>query len=339
MIVAVIAVGYHPPQETSGAANATIVADQSQPTSVDQVVAITVAAQLAETTNLSVAPNIAESAVSAQTKNQFLQSDNTVITKPQLLQPGAENRSTLSYTVVAGDSVESVATKYKISTDTLKWANNLTSNILKEGTALTILPTDGVLYTVKTGDTIQSISDKYRVDQTRAVLYNDLDQSGITVGHQIILPGATLPNTERPGYVAPVTFYAGYSSGFSGNTWNIKIGTPGYAGNTYAYGNCTKYAYDRRVELGLPVSASWGNATTWAYYARQAGLAVNNTPSVGAIMQNGGYLGHVGIVEKILSNGDVQVSEMNASVSGGGYNIVSGRTISADYIGQYLFIH
>ena len=69
------------------------------------------------------------------------------------------------------------------------------------------------------------------------------------------------------------------------------------------------------------------------------GLSVDHTPSVGAIMQNGGYLGHVAIVESILPNGDLSVSEMNAYVSGGGYNIVSGRTILSGNVGQYWFIH
>lgn len=341
LIVAVIAVGYRSPQETAGVANATTVDTEARarPTSVDEVVATTIAANLAQTTNLSIAPNVAEFAASTQIKSELAQADSTVVTKPQILQPGTENRSVVSYTARSGDTTSSVAASFNISKDTVKWANNLTSDILNEGKVLQILPVDGVLYTVKSGDTLQSISDKYNVDQTRIVSYNDLEISGLSVGSKIILPGATLPNNERPGYVAPVTFYAGYSSGFGGDTWRVKIGTPGYAGNTYAYGNCTRYAYDRRTELGLPVSAGWGNASTWAVYARIGGLLVNNTPSVGAVMQNGGYLGHVAIVEKILDNGDIQVSEMNASVAGGGYNVVSGRIVSAAYVGQYLFVH
>lgn len=342
VIVAVIAIGYKPPQETSGVANATPVttSTEADANTVDQVVATTVAANLAETTNLSVAPNVAEFAASTQIKSEFSQTDTTVISKPQLLQPGAEDRTVVSYTTKAGDTADSVAAQNGISVDTLKWANNLTTSALREGTVLSILPTDGVLYAVKNGDTLQSISEKYGVDQTRVVLYNDLDVSGLTSGQKIILPGANLPTTERPGYVAPVaattTFFTGYSSGFSGNTWHIKRGTPGYAGNTYAFGNCTKYVYDRRVELGLGISASWGNAGSWASGASKSGLLVNHTPSIGAVMQDSG---HVAVVEDILPNGDVSVSEMNAYVSGGGWNIVSGRIVAAAYVGQYFYIH
>jgi len=342
LIVAVIAVGYHSPQATTDVASATTTTTESQTdtVSVDEVLATSIAASLAQATNLSVAPNVVQLAASTQIKSDLSQADNTVITKPQILQSYTESRSVITYTAKAGDTATAIAAQYHITTDTLKWANNLTSDAISEGKVLQILPTDGVLYAVKSGDTLESISDKYKVDKTRVVLYNDLDQSGITVGKSIVLPGATLPNNERPGYVAPVAvLFAGYSSGFGGDTWRIKIGTPGYDGNTYAYGNCTRYVYDRRVELGLPVGANWGNASTWAYAARNAGLVVNSTPSVGAIVQNGGGAGHVAIVESISDDGDVSVSEMNAYVSGGGFNVVSGRKISEALSGKYLYIH
>jgi surface antigen len=71
-------------------------------------------------------------------------------------------------------------------------------------------------------------------------------------------------------------------------------------------------------------------------------MTVNSTPGVGAIMQNGGGwggFGHVAIVEKVLPNGDIEVSEMNASVAGGGWNVVSGRTIPASNTKFYAYIH
>jgi surface antigen len=56
-------------------------------------------------------------------------------------------------------------------------------------------------------------------------------------------------------------------------------------------------------------------------------------------MQNDGGVGHVAIVEKILPNNDLSISEMNAYVPGGGWNVVSGRIVSAAVAGQYLYIH
>lgn len=343
LVVAIVAVGYHAPQQMSGIANASPVATgiQAQTTSLDQVIATSVAANLATTTNLSVAGNVAESAASAQINSELSQANTTVIDKPQILQPGTENRSVTTYIAKAGDTANSVAVQFGISVNTVKWANDLTGDAIAVGSTLTILPTDGVLYTVKAGDTLQTISTKYGVDPTRVTLYNDIDVSGITVGKKLILPGATLPNTERPGYVAPITTaYVGFSSGFGGDSWRIRVGNPcGDNCGGYAFGNCTAYAWYRRTQLGLPVGSQWGNASTWAMYASAAGYTVNNHPAVGAIMQNGGYLGHVAIVEKVMPNGDVQVSEMNASVAGGGFNVVDGRVISASYAAQYLYIH
>lgn len=340
-----IGIGYRAPQQSAGVATtAPIVANgvtstDTQPT-VNSVVAANIAANVASATNLSVAPNVANLAVSTQIESELPQSGGDSISKPQIIQLSAASRNITTYTVQAGDTVDSVAARFGLTADTIKWANNLTSNILTAGASLQILPRDGIVYTAKAGDTIASIATKYKADASLITVYNDLEISGITAGLKLVIPGGILPANERPGYAAPVTAYAvGYGSGFSGNTWFIKRGTPMYAGNTYARGYCTAYAYDRRVELGLPVAARWGNAATWAREAQKAGYRVDRTPSVGAIIQNGGGLGHVAIVEEILANGDLRLSEMNAAVSGGGWNIVSGRTLSAAYVGQYLYIH
>lgn len=335
LIVSVVASGYRAPERTNGVSNANAVVNtNSVNPSVDEVIAANIAATAAQTANLSIALNVAELATSTQIKSDFVQADDTSISKPQILPAGSDRREVINYTVKSGDTVSSIAAKFGLLKNTIKWSNDLVSDTISKGKVLKILPTNGVLYAVKSGDTLQSIGEKYRVDTTRVVLFNDLE-GGLKVGQKIVLPGATLPSSERPGYVVETTFYTGYSSGFSsGRTWHIKTGTPN-RGN-YAYGNCTSYVYDRRVELGLPVGANWGNAGTWAMAARGASLRVDKSPSVGAIIQD---WGHVAIVEDILPNGDLSLSEMNAFVSGGGYNQVSGRILPAANIGQYLFIH
>jgi surface antigen len=235
-----------------------------------------------------------------------------------------------------------VAVQFGISAQTIEWANNLTGDALVVGSQLRILPVDGVLYSVKSGDTIDSIATKYAVDKERLVLYNDLDVSGLQPNTSIILPSAVLPGNERPGYVAPVVAvendfneYYGFSgTGFGGSTWRIGVGTPD--NGLYAHGNCTLYAYNRRHALGLPVGDHWGNAYSWAAMAASDGYVVNRTPGVGSIMASSG---HVAIVESLLPNGDISISEMNAYVPGGGYNIVSGRIVIAGNVGQYWYIH
>jgi surface antigen/LysM repeat protein len=341
LIIAIVFIGYHQPHDTSVVANAANVSTTTQvdQTSVDNVLATGVAANVAQTTNLPIAASVANMAISAQAKSEFTQTDGVGTAKPQLL--GADtNRSVISYTTVAGDTVDSLAAKYNISKDTIKWSNNLTSDALKAGTVLRILPVDGVLYSVKAGDTVDSIATKYGVDKTRLILYNDLDVTGVVPNTSIILPSGVLPGNERPGYVAPVVavtqnYYYGYTgTGFGGRTWNIGYGTPD--NGLYAHGNCTLYAYNRRKALGLPVGDHWGNAGSWAALAAADGLSVNHTPGAGAIMVDPG---HVAIVEEVLPNGDLSISEMNAYVPGGGYNIVSGRIVMAGNVGQYWYIH
>lgn len=346
-----MAVGYQPPESSAvdSTANASIVPsialsqDDSAAPSVDQLVAVRVAADIAERTELPVARNIANLSTTLSIESQLAQVDDNSISKPQIVQPTAGSREIRTYTVVAGDTVSKLAARFGVSADTIKWSNDLTSDSLEVGKKLKILPIDGVIYTAKSDDTVKSIADRYKTDEKRIVAYNDLELSGLKAGQRLILPDGNLPNTERPGYVAPVQQPSfsytpvRYGVGFAGSrTWTIGYGT---AANKYAYGNCTAYAFNRRVQLGKPVGAFWGHAASWAARAQAEGLSVNNVPSVGAILQNGGGYGHVGIVEEILPNGDVSISEMNAYVPGGGFNVVSGRIIPAANVSSYNYIH
>lgn len=312
------------------------------------MVATDIAAAVAQTADLAVAPNVAELAVSTRIQSEFQSSggDTSTITKPVIVQLSSASRNISSYTVQAGDTVQSVAQQFNVTPETIKWANNLTGDTVAVGSNLEILPISGIAYTVRDGDTVEKLAEKYKSSASLITTYNDLELDGLTTGLRIIIPNGVLPTNERPGYVAPRSTYnyiSGYSAGFTGRTWFIKRGTPMYAGNKSAPGNCTAYAYDRRIELGKPLPPiRWGNAAEWTITAQRLGYKVNNTPSVGAIMQNGGgyrNYGHVAIVEEILPNGDIRISEMNASVSGGGFNIVSGRIVSSSVVRQYAYIH
>ncbi|NCS83271.1 CHAP domain-containing protein [Candidatus Saccharibacteria bacterium] len=185
------------------------------------------------------------------------------------------------------------------------------------------------------------MAEKYKGNAALITTYNDLEISGLNTGLKIVIPNGELPTSERPGYVAPVSstssFITGYSSGAgNGSVWRIRTGTPN--NGNYAWGNCTAYAFDRRADLGRPIGANWGNAGSWAWNALNAGYVVNRTPAVGAVIQD---WGHVAIVEKVLPNGDLELSEMNYYAFGasGANNVVSGRILPAAYAGQYMYIH
>lgn len=122
----------------------------------------------------------------------------------------------------------------------------------------------------------------------------------------------------------------------------LDQGTGGWsAGNRYAWGNCTWYAYERRMQLGNPVGSFWGNASTWAYSASAAGYLVDGNPTPGAVMQNGGGAGHVAIIEAVNPGVSVTISEMNGYRFGGGYARVGHGDISWGEAtsGMYRYIH
>ena len=114
-------------------------------------------------------------------------------------------------------------------------------------------------------------------------------------------------------------------------------------GNAYPYGQCTWYAYERRVQLGLPVGSLFGNGNMWGASAAALGYWVDSTPRhVGDIVSfASGQLnadatyGHVAIVERINEDGSIEISESNVQ----GLGVVSNRTISAADTAALTYIH
>jgi surface antigen len=353
LVISMVAIGYQPPQKVDSVASAVnpIAAANSATTdqpSVDEIVATNVAAGIASRANLPVASEIANQSVSLTILSQLAQNDTNTITKPQIVELSAGNRTVKQHTVKDGETVESIAAQYAVSVDTIKWANDLTSSAVPAGKVLAVLPVDGVHYTVKPGDTVDSIAAKFNTAAQNITTFNDLEISGLVNGTKIILPGGIMPTTERPGYQAPqARVFTGnvygnyrYAAGFGGggvynSHRNVKSTTPG---NTNAWGNCTWYAWERRYEMGRPIpGGAMGNAAQWNSSFAAMGYQVDSAPSVGSIFQNGGGYGHVGIVEVINADGSIEVSEMN-NYSGGGYNWINWRNIPANQVGNFNYI-
>lgn len=340
LVISLVAIGYQPPQKVETVANATEAPAISTPSnvpqpSVDQLVATNIAAGIAERAELPVATNIANLAVSLSAESQLAQTDLNIISKPQIVQPGANSRDIKQYTTNAGDTIVTIAGQFGLTPETIRWANNMTSDAVEPGRNLVIPPVDGIVYTVKAGDTIDSIASKYHADKDRVVAFNDLELGGLVTDRKIVIPAGSLPENERPGYVAP---RGASRSGSSYSTVSAQIARAS-AGNRYAFGNCTWYAYERRMQLGRPIGSFWGNATTWAGNARVAGYVVNNTPAVGAVVHwsagagGSGYAGHVGIVESVNADGSITISEMNYLYN---FNRITNRTISPSEVSNFI---
>jgi murein DD-endopeptidase MepM/ murein hydrolase activator NlpD len=110
---------------------------------------------------------------------------------------GSFSNQISTYTVVAGDTISSVAKMFNVSVNTILWANDLTSkSVLQPGQNVVILPVDGIPYTIKKGDSLQSIAKRYGGTHADDILtdilnYNDLTlTSVIASGQKIIIPSA-----------------------------------------------------------------------------------------------------------------------------------------------------
>ncbi len=108
-------------------------------------------------------------------------------------------------------------------------------------------------------------------------------------------------------------------------------------GDTYAWGNCTYWAYAMRRWANDPIPTTWGNANTWDSGAIADNYVVDHMPAVGAVFQtDAGDLGHVAYVTIVKQDtGEWTISEMN----NGGLNTVKTRTFAARAALSYTFIH
>ncbi len=361
LVVSMIYIGYDQPQKTTAVNNVvtTSSTDSLNQPSVDDAVAANVAASVAQTINLPVVDSVSNLAVTVRVQSELVNSETASAVKPQIIESVVENKKVKNYTVAEGDSVLSLAAKFGVSEQTIRWANDLKgSDIISVGDVLKILPVNGVLYTVKTTDTIDSIAEKYKVDKTRFVTYNDLEVSGLVANNNIILPEGILPENERPGYIEPYVYRIAY--GFSGG--NVRyIKTQSYInyindysmneelknlipqvssldyrtpGNNMGKGQCTWWAWERRYALGRPLPSGYlGNAGVWYRVLPN----VYSTPEQGDVFED---TGHVGIVESVNRDelGNIisfTTSEMNYPYND--YQVVS-RTIPGSNVENFNYI-
>ncbi len=75
-----------------------------------------------------------------------------------------------------------------MTSNSIKWSNNLTADTVSPGTALVIPPVNGIVYTVKAGDTAASLAVKYSANADQITAMNDAEISGLPAGEQIIIP-------------------------------------------------------------------------------------------------------------------------------------------------------
>ncbi len=148
-----------------------------------------------------------DSIVFAHNNSIFVESFPFFIQTRVLGVRGVEERENImSYRVESGDTVSTVADKFGISADTIRWANDIKGNSLKEGDELLILPVTGVMYYVERGDTLGEIADMHKAKTEDIITFNRIEEKRIIAGDRIIVPGGTPPPPPPPSVkTAPST--------------------------------------------------------------------------------------------------------------------------------------
>lgn len=288
----------NPLDHVSSANIAETVARMSQ---MPEVTAVTNQAD-SETTELSMAPTTA-----------------SVVDKPQVISSSgfASNKDITTYTTVAGDTISSIATKFGITSDSIRWSNNVSGDAIGAGVKLVIPPITGIAYRVQAGDTAATLAAKFRADQNKIVAYNDAEISGLKIGDLILIPDGS-----KVAAVARTTSI----------TWGGSATYGGY--NGYDFGYCTYWVAKLRAQSGNPVPTNLGNAATWATRAAAMGLPTGTTPRVGAaVVTKTSGAGHVAYVTGVNDDGTITISEMNHS----GWNRVNSRTLPAASNYRYIY--
>lgn len=269
---------------------------------LDQLSSADIAVHVARMTSLPEAVAVTNQADSEATQLAITATETKVVAKPQVVATSLKSAKDIqTYTAVSGDTLSSLASKFGVTSDSIRWSNSLTSEKIPAGKQLVIPPVSGVVYTVKSGDTVDSLAQRYSSSKDQILADNDAEVAGLKVGQRILIRGGIQPVAR---IAASTNSYA--TSSFFG-------GSASYGYNGYDYGWCTWYVANKRLANGSPMPTNLGNAATWAYRAAAYGLATGRRPQVGAaVVTSTSGAGHVAYVERLNEDGTIWVSEMNS---------------------------
>lgn len=210
------------------------------------------------------------------------------------------------YTVGEGDTLSQIAQMYGVTTNTVLWANDLSSaKDIHPGDTLVILPIVGVQHEVKDGETLSKIVAKYDADAEEVLAYNHLSSSDdISVGDKIIIPGGEIAAPKTIAYATPVST----SGSVSGGSGSFVHPAPGSVRTQGIHGY---NAVDLAASNGTPIRAA---ASGEVIVSKQGGW-------------NGGYGNY--IVVKHANGTQTLYAHLSQNYVGAGAWVGSGETIGA----------
>ncbi len=137
----------------------------------------------------------------------------------------------LEYKIQDGDTLSTIADKFDISVDTIRWENNLSSiHAIKPGQVLKILPVTGIRHVVGRGETIYTIAKKYGANSQAIVdfpfnTFADNETFALAVGQDLIVPEGEKPDEVKwspTRNLAQLTPNAGSVSGSGSFAWPMS---------------------------------------------------------------------------------------------------------------------
>lgn len=312
-------------QETQAASAAASLSSQTEtaaPASpLDQVSSSSIAVTVARLSGLPEMAAVTNQADSESTE-MAMATSSSVVAKPQVVATDSKSkRDIVVYVAKSGDTVSHLAQKFHVTSDSIRWSNNISGDTLQTGVKLYIPPLTGIVYKVQPGDTPAKLADKFNASKDKIIAFNDAETTGLKVGERILIPGGSKAAAVVHSVVSTVSF-----GGWGG-------GSASYGYNGYDYGYCTWWVANLRAKAGNPVPANLGNASTWAVRAAAFGLPTGSKPRVGAaVVTSTAGAGHVAYVTAV-GNGTITISEMNHI----GWNRVDSRTIPTQSNYRYVY--
>lgn len=220
------------------------------------------------------------------------------------LQPELERlprRRIITHTVAEGESLWSIAARYGLDIDTLRWSNpELEHNpdLVYPGQELVILPVPGVYHTVKGHETVESLARTYGVEPEDIINYrlNRLKPPyRLVKGQKLVIPyGGKKAHCPRPS-LAPDHPFAwpaagritkGFQPGHGAIDIAVAYGCPVYAARA---GRVVRIDWDDSGYWGFWVVLDHGDGLR-SYYAHLKGATV----VVGQWVERGQEIGRIG---------------------------------------------
>lgn len=220
--------------------------------------------------------------------------------------------------VQTGETLSQIAELYSININTIKWANQMTSDSIKPGQILRIPEIDGAFVKVKKGDTLENIALRNNGNvadildlNSNIINYRD---PVLREGMELFIPGGEIPlptPTRRPGvYIPPVAppppAVANVVGGFMhplsncpGWSWSRGYATWHRGADMAKNGGCWINAAASGTVLvagwtnggqGFNVAIDHGNGVVTRYYHGNGNFAV----SVGQYVSAGQSIMHMG---------------------------------------------